>query len=779
MIFSVYPIHSDNVALIISGLAGDKQYYNKFWGESNKLYNNLIDYKFAEKNIIFLFEDNGYNKNIVYAVSDLKNIKLVFQNLSKKLNSDDRLFLFLIGHASEDIKNCKFHLRGPDLSPEQLQEFTDLLPVKNLYCFINVPYSGKFISYLGKKNRIIITSCDKNEKNQPYFLEEFNKTLSELKKNSGKDDDINFLQILKNTKVGVSSRYAAEKFIITEHSQIDSNGDGIGHNDVEKEDLEILKETVFNQRQKTNDTKIVLKTEIDKEIVKPDSVPQKTVSDTIMTYIKNAPQDSASKYEAVFIYKYIKKDVNEEGVSVITIHNLIKIFTEGGRDYTEIEIPSSYGEAPEIIVARTFKPDGTIVPVDFHSLLKADFENSSPGERDMVFAKFSMPAIENGCVIEYAYRFKSFSGYSSVSLTFIENLQMNIPVLKSEYVLAVPSTSKVEIIPKNLNLKLKKTKANYSLIFNIETDNISAAPVEIYSPPRLETLKGFVVSTPEKWEDLNNWFYHLARPQLDADTNIKNKVIELTAGCADTRTKIKKIYEYVSSKIRYVAIELGIHGYKPHYAPLTFANKYGDCKDKATLFITMLKCINVEAFHCLINAFGGDVDLRYSFLGAFNHCISAVKDDNGNFEFFDVTPPACPFNYLPHSDQDRYALVVCDEKGKFIRTPLEPPSKNILDVSIELTNVKNHSGVFNFLLKAEGAIALDLRSRLFESSNIDQKNFVEMLIKRYEKNCSLLEFKIQDIDKISAPLIISGVYESQSIIQDVSNITIYNINLPK
>jgi hypothetical protein len=58
---------------------------------------------------------------------------------------------------------------------------------------------------------------------------------------------------------------------------------------------------------------------------------------------------------------------------------------------------------------------------------------------------------------------------------------------------------------------------------------------------------------------------------------------EITAGVADRREQAHRIYDWVSTHIRYVAIVLGNGGYVPHDAAGILENGYGDCKDHVVL----------------------------------------------------------------------------------------------------------------------------------------------------------------------------------------------------
>jgi transglutaminase-like putative cysteine protease len=63
---------------------------------------------------------------------------------------------------------------------------------------------------------------------------------------------------------------------------------------------------------------------------------------------------------------------------------------------------------------------------------------------------------------------------------------------------------------------------------------------------------------------------------------IAAKAAELTKGAPDEKTTIKNIYAFVSTRFRYIGIDLGMGRYQPHSAADVLENGYGDCKDKHT-----------------------------------------------------------------------------------------------------------------------------------------------------------------------------------------------------
>jgi hypothetical protein len=215
--------------------------------------------------------------------------------------------------------------------------------------------------------------------------------------------------------------------------------------------------------------------------------------------------------------------------------------------------------------------------------------------------------------------------------------------------------------------------------------------------------------TTGSWKDIGSWYNGLVVPRRVATPAIKQKVMELTAGQQDPVAKMKVLAEYSQRKIRYAAIEIGIGGHQPHAAGDVLTHGYGDCKDKATLLNTMLQEIGVQSYNVLISPERGVILPEFPAL-QFGHSISAIRlpdgitdpslyatvDDPklGRLLFFDPTNEYVPFGYLPSYEQDSYALVVTQDGGTLLHTPLLPPLTNRLlrTAKLDLSAAGNLAG---------------------------------------------------------------------------------------
>ena len=146
----------------------------------------------------------------------------------------------------------------------------------------------------------------------------------------------------------------------------------------------------------------------------------------------------------------------------------------------------------------------------------------------------------------------------------------------------------------------------------------------------------------------------------------------LTAGAPDFYTKLKNITEYIQKNIRYFIVVRGIGGMQAHPAADIFRNRYGDCKDKTTLLISMLQAVGIQAFYVPVDDRRGVVDPDApSLLG--NHMITAIEipanvndprlmaivkaNDGKRYLIFDPTNERTPVGNLPSYLQGSYGIL--------------------------------------------------------------------------------------------------------------------------
>ena len=315
--------------------------------------------------------------------------------------------------------------------------------------------------------------------------------------------------------------------------------------------------------------------------------------------------------------------------------------------------PSS--EELRVIHARAWKPNGMVLDAQE---LGAHEDSDTPSSMyyDMSLEQFRFSGLEKGDVVELEYslvprrRSAPYNGYFGELVLFAGRG----PEQLKRYVLIAPAAQKIfvhaeKVAPASVSAR------DGSQVFLWESQAIPALPREPRSPGVTEISPYVHVSTMGDWKQLGSWYADLIRPQFALDQSLNDELSRITNGLQTDKEKIRAIQEFVLRSTHYVALEFGIYSYKPYPVTQIYARRFGDCKDKASLMIALLRAAGIEAEIALVRTRSlGDVAVEPASIAVFNHAIVYVpKYDlwlDGTAEYAG--------RELPLEDQGAFSLTV-------------------------------------------------------------------------------------------------------------------------
>lgn len=225
-----------------------------------------------------------------------------------------------------------------------------------------------------------------------------------------------------------------------------------------------------------------------------------------------------------------------------------------------------------------------------------------------------------------------------------------------------------------------------------EADPPELAPAEVREGPVLFYSWG----EAGDWAAVGRWYERLLDHLPQGEEEVRRTALELTGEAATPRQRLAALTELVQQKIRYVAVEVGIGGYRPSPPRETLERRWGDCKDKSLLLVDLLRAVEIPAYPALILADeNGRIDPTFPTPGQFNHAIVAVPvqalaEGDGNalpgggaaqgaepatgsgYLFIDATQSRGGIDWLNPAVQGQDALVVRGGDSALVRTPVLP-----------------------------------------------------------------------------------------------------------
>ncbi len=262
-------------------------------------------------------------------------------------------------------------------------------------------------------------------------------------------------------------------------------------------------------------------------------------------------------------------------------------------------------------------------------------------------------------------------------------------------------------------------------------------PAEPWAPPAAELSATFTLAGGGDWPSLARFYADVLRGEQVMTPAMRARVAEVVAahrradGAPDERAIAEAIAEEVATRIRYVGLEFGIHGYRPYRTDDVWARRYGDCKDQALLLVALLGEAGIAADPVLVRTRhlgdlpGPDADVL-PLLAHFDHAIVYLRDAD---RFIDVTAPHHGLATLPAADQGGHALRVPLDgtpSGPLRRLPFSGPTMS--GASGDFTVIIEPSGraVVQGRVRYRGVQAGTWRARLSDAAAREQR--VQMMI---------------------------------------------------
>ena len=430
---------------------------------------------------------------------------------------------------------------------------------------------------------------------------------------------------------------------------------------------------------------------------------------------------------------------DEAGRLIRKWHVVYKVITQKGVegwDSLSVEWAPWHEARPEIRV-RVVAPDFSVRELDPHAITEAparegEYKTYSDGKR----LRAPFPAIAPGVVVEEEYiarEIEPFFAAGWAGWTWFGHDRN--PSAHNSVVLDAPASLPLRfgtlLLP---NLKPGRAETNKRVTLTFDLGPLEASePRDSYLPPDVTHYPEVRFSTGASWQAIATEYGKTvdARANLAAVQSIVDKLI---AGKKSMADKEAAILDFLNREVRYTGIEFGEAALVPHDPAETLAHKYGDCKDKATLLVTMLRAAGIPAYVALLNAGSRmDVPAELPGMGLFDHAIVYVPGNPRHKEpalWIDATDRYARLGQLPIHDQGRWALIARAETTELVKTPESTSKDNVLLEFREITLSENGPATVTEKSRPQGIFESNYRGTFADKPDTEMRDSLTGYVKR-------------------------------------------------
>ena len=203
-------------------------------------------------------------------------------------------------------------------------------------------------------------------------------------------------------------------------------------------------------------------------------------------------------------------------------------------------------------------------------------------------------------ILDYSY---TVSGSNPVYQHFSTKRTLNwsVPIVQQFMRVKWQKPTPLYINFMNGESPVTKTKLDTGFDYQISQHNEPTIRSASEVPHWYSPYKEVYFSEVNNWQEVVNWSLPLYQSAIEVSPAIETIARQIKFQHADLESQIVAALRFSQDEVRYLGLEMGTNSHQPTPASETLALRYGDCKDKTVLLISLLKALGVEAHPALVN----------------------------------------------------------------------------------------------------------------------------------------------------------------------------------
>lgn len=321
-----------------------------------------------------------------------------------------------------------------------------------------------------------------------------------------------------------------------------------------------------------------------------------------------------------------------------------------------------------------------------------DSFRSETQSRDLIYSgeittQIVIDDLREGDIIDYGYSTIGSNPVYQKLFSFPARLNWTVPVEQAYYRVLWRSKTPLKTSTINASSQVKVSQQNDFINYEISLEKIPAIIQNSQQPSWFNPTAYTYFSNIENWQDVEQWATPMYQEAMISTPALETIGESIKQAHTEKLDQLGAALDYVQSEIRYLGLEMGQNSHRPTPADQTLDLRYGDCKDKTTLLITLLRQLGINAYPALVNTVWGKKLTSYPpSHNNFDHVITFVEL-NGETFWLDPTRQNQGNNIRKvHQPDYGYALVLAKQQNSLTNmTSVDVSASHTPSTSIQYT----------------------------------------------------------------------------------------------
>ncbi|MGV8835702.1 TonB family protein [Cellvibrio sp.] len=435
-----------------------------------------------------------------------------------------------------------------------------------------------------------------------------------------------------------------------------------------------------------------------------DAIPQDKINSGVYYLLVDEQLRVPRQGKNVFYTHYAKKIVNQSGL----------------QESSQVNINYDPTYQTFIFHSLLIHRDGKLfnaLPKIKYSVLQREQELENSLYDGSLTANIIISDLRVGDVVEYSYSITGDNPIHAGAFYYRFYTQWTVSLRQLYFRLFWERENELYVKANNSALKPVIKQLDGAKEFIYQTANTEPLQTNNQTPDWYNPYGRVEISDVAHWADVVVWAQALYDSAIESDGAIDQLVADIQRKHSTKEDQIEAALDAVQSQVRYLGIETGVNSHKPSKAGETWQRRYGDCKDKTVLFISLLRQMGVVAYPALVDTDDKqEIIHRLPAATAFNHVITKVELDGKNY-WLDPTRQHQQSRLADIYQPDYgYALVVAPGSASLTKMTHKRISAQIIEEELDLSGAFDKPASYRITTNYKGLQAETQRNKAAETN---------------------------------------------------------------
>ncbi|MBT3069197.1 DUF3857 domain-containing protein [Rhodoferax sp. U11-2br] len=247
-------------------------------------------------------------------------------------------------------------------------------------------------------------------------------------------------------------------------------------------------------------------------------------------------------------------------------------------------------------------------------------------------ANIFLEGVRVGDVVEYSYTLRGSNPVFNGHLFGGFELQWGVPVHQVQARLLAPSGQAIATRVLHAREPVQHSVKGGVNEYLWRAKDVGAMPWRDDLPRWHDLQQRLQWSDFPNWNAVVRWAEPMYRSTLPLPQELHMLVEQIKARGSTPSDQAMEALQWVQKSIRYMGVEVGVNTHAPNPPALVLARRYGDCKDKTLLLLTLLRALDIEVYPVLAHtSYGGALRNDLPSPLSFNHVLVGARIEGREF----------------------------------------------------------------------------------------------------------------------------------------------------